>query len=125
LQTLRDHVARVLPRLAIRCRVNGPLLASGCLLPGAPGLSNSCSPVIRVSILNMPVISRAEVSSEQLPCSVFVDTTHQCSALRRREALPTLRYFPNDTKLALGELHDVIQVFCVRQEDKGGVNRGS
>lgn len=73
----------MLPRLAIRCRVNGPLLASGCLLPGAPGLSNSCSPVIRVSILNMPVISRAEVSSEQLPCSVFVDTTHQCSALRR------------------------------------------
>jgi len=47
----------------------------------------------------------------------------------RREALPTLRYFPNDTELALGmtllELHYVLQVFCVRQEDGGGVNRGS
>ena len=47
----------------------------------------------------------------------------------RREALPTLRYFPNDTKLALGmtllELHYILQVFCVRQEDRGGVNRGS
>jgi len=50
----------------------------------------------------------------------------------RREALPTLRYFPNDTELALGmtllELHYillVVQVFCVRQDDGGGVNRGS
>ena len=36
---------------------------------------------------------------------------------------------PNDTELALGmtllELHYVLQVFCVRQEDGGGVNRGS
>jgi len=77
MQTLRDHVARVLPRWAIRCQVNRPLLASGCLLQ--PWLSQYA----RVSILNMPVISRAEVSGEQLPCSVFVDTTHQCSALRR------------------------------------------
>ena len=47
----------------------------------------------------------------------------------RREALPTLRYFPNDTELALDmtllELHYILQVFCVRQEDGGGVNRGS
>jgi len=47
----------------------------------------------------------------------------------RREALPTLRYFPNDTELALGmtllELHWVLQVLCVRQEDGGGANRGS
>jgi len=47
----------------------------------------------------------------------------------RPEALPTLRYFPKDTELALGmallELHYVLQVFCVRQEDGGGVNRGS
>jgi len=47
----------------------------------------------------------------------------------RQEALPTLRYFPNDTELALGmtllELHYILQVFCVRQEDGGGVNRGS
>jgi len=47
----------------------------------------------------------------------------------RREALPTLRYFPNDTELALGmtllDLHWILQVFCVRQEDGGGVNRGS
>jgi len=47
----------------------------------------------------------------------------------RRETLPTLRYFPNDTEMALGttllELHYVLQVFCVRQEDGGGVNRGS
>jgi len=46
-----------------------------------------------------------------------------------REALPTLRYLPNDTELALGmtllELHWILQVFCVRQEDGGGVNRGS
>ena len=46
-----------------------------------------------------------------------------------REALPTLQYFPNDTELALGmtllEFHYVLQVFCVRQEDRGGVNRGS
>ena len=36
----------------------------------------------------------------------------------RREALPTLRYFPNDTELALGmtllELPYVLQVFCVQ-----------
>jgi len=42
---------------------------------------------------------------------------------------PTLRYFPNDTELTLGmtllELHYVLQVFCVRQEDGGGMNRGS
>jgi len=35
----------------------------------------------------------------------------------------------NDTELALGmtllELHYVLQVFCVRQEDGGGVNRRS
>jgi len=47
----------------------------------------------------------------------------------RREALPTLRYFPNDTELALGmtllELHYIIQGFCVHQKDGGGVNRGS
>ena len=47
----------------------------------------------------------------------------------RRETLPTLRYFPNDTKLALGmtllELHWILQVFCVRQEDGGGANWGS
>jgi len=47
----------------------------------------------------------------------------------RREALPTPRYFPNDTELALGmtllELHWILQVFCVRQEDGGGVNRGA
>jgi len=47
-----------------------------------------------------------------------------------REALPTLRYFPNDTKPALGmtlleltKVHYILQVFCVRQEDGGGVNR--
>ena len=42
-----------------------------------------------------------------------------------RGALPTLRYFPKDTKLALGmtllELHWILQVFCVRKKD----NRGS
>ena len=47
----------------------------------------------------------------------------------RREALPTLRYFPNDTKLALGmtllELHYVLQIFCVSQKDGEGVNQGS
>ena len=50
----------------------------------------------------------------------------------RREALPTLRYFPKDTELALGvtllELHWILQVttvFCVRQEDEGGVNWAS
>jgi len=47
----------------------------------------------------------------------------------RREALATLRYFPKDTELALGmtllELHWILQVFCVRQEDGGGVNRRS
>jgi len=47
----------------------------------------------------------------------------------RREALLTLRYFPNDTELALGmtllELHYVLQVVCVRQEDGEGVIRGS
>jgi len=49
----------------------------------------------------------------------------------RRELLPTLRYFPKDTELALGmgmtllELHYILQVFYVRQEDEGGVNRGS
>jgi len=36
---------------------------------------------------------------------------------------------PKDTELALGmtllELHWILQVFCVRQEDGGGVNRGS
>jgi len=46
-----------------------------------------------------------------------------------REALRTLRYFPNDTELALGmtllELHYLLQVFCVRQEGGGRVNRGS
>ena len=46
-----------------------------------------------------------------------------------QEALPTLRYFPNDADLALGmtllELHWILQVFCVRQEDGGGVNWGS
>jgi len=45
-----------------------------------------------------------------------------------RETLPTLRYFPNDTELALGmillELHWILQVFCVCQEDGGGVNHG-
>ena len=45
------------------------------------------------------------------------------------EALQTVRYFPIDTELALGmtllELHRILQVFCVRQEDGGGVNRGS
>jgi len=44
----------------------------------------------------------------------------------RGEALPTLRYFPKDTKLALGmtllELNYILQVFCVRQEEGGGVN---
>ena len=47
----------------------------------------------------------------------------------RRESLPTLRYVPNDTEVALGmtllELHYVLQVFCVCQEDGGGVNQGS
>jgi len=47
----------------------------------------------------------------------------------RRKALPSLRYFPNETELALGmtllELHWILQVFCVCQEDGGGVNRGS
>jgi len=47
----------------------------------------------------------------------------------RWEALPTLRYFPKDTELALGmnmlELHYILQVFCVRQENGGGVNQGS
>ena len=47
----------------------------------------------------------------------------------RREALPTLQYFPKDTKLALGmnllELHWILQDFCVRQEDGGGVHWGS
>jgi len=47
----------------------------------------------------------------------------------RREALPTLRYFPNDTELALDmtlmELHYILQVFNVRQEDGGEVNRES
>jgi len=47
----------------------------------------------------------------------------------RRETLPTLRYFPKDTQLALGmtllELHYILQVFCVLKEDVGGVNRGS
>jgi len=47
---------------------------------------------------------------------------------------PTARYtnnaFPNDTELALGmtlleSLQYILQVFCVRQEDRGGVNRGS
>ena len=42
---------------------------------------------------------------------------------------PNLRYFPKDTELALGmtllELHYILQVFCVCQEDGGGVNRGS
>ena len=42
----------------------------------------------------------------------------------RREALPTLRYFSNDTELALGmtllELHYILQIFCVRQEDGPG-----
>jgi len=46
-----------------------------------------------------------------------------------REALPTLRYFPKDNELALDmtllELHYILQVFCVRQEDGGGVNRGN
>jgi len=47
-----------------------------------------------------------------------------------REALPTLRYFPKDTKLALDmtllrESHYILQVFCVCQDDGGGVNRGS
>jgi len=46
----------------------------------------------------------------------------------RREALLTLRYFHNDTELALSmtllELHYVLQVFCVRREDGRG-NRGS
>ena len=47
----------------------------------------------------------------------------------RWKALPSLRYFPKDTELALVmillELHYILQVFCVRQEDGGGVNRGS
>jgi len=47
----------------------------------------------------------------------------------RREALPTLQYFPNATELALGmtflELHYILQVFYVCQEDGEGVNRGS
>ena len=47
----------------------------------------------------------------------------------RWEALLTLRYFPNDTELALGmtllKLHYILQVFCVCQEDGGGVNQGS
>ena len=47
----------------------------------------------------------------------------------RWEALPTLQYLPNDTKLALGmtllELHYILQVFCVRQEGGGGLNWGS
>ena len=47
----------------------------------------------------------------------------------RREALPTLRYLPNDTELALCmtllKLHYFLQIFCVRQEDGGGVNWGS
>ena len=42
----------------------------------------------------------------------------------RQETLPTLQYFTNDTELALGmtllELHYVLQVFCVRQEDGEG-----
>jgi len=46
-----------------------------------------------------------------------------------QEALPTLRYFPKDTELALGmtllKLHWILQVFCVRQEDEGGVNWSS
>ena len=49
--------------------------------------------------------------------------------VRTREALPTLRYFPNDTELALGmtllELHYVLQVFFVRQEDGGGLTGGA
>jgi len=47
----------------------------------------------------------------------------------RRVALPALRYLPNDIELALGmtllKLHYILQVFCVRQEDGEGVNRGS
>ena len=43
----------------------------------------------------------------------------------RWEALPTLRYFPNDIELALCktllEFYWILQVFCVRQEDGGGV----
>jgi len=42
----------------------------------------------------------------------------------RRETLPTLQYFHNDTELALDmtllKLHYILQVFCVRQEDRGG-----
>jgi len=41
----------------------------------------------------------------------------------------TLRHFPKDTELALGmtllELHWILQIFCVRQENGNGVNRGS
>jgi len=44
-------------------------------------------------------------------------------------ALPTLRYFPKEIKLALGmtllELYLILQVFCVRQEDGGGGNQRS
>ena len=44
-----------------------------------------------------------------------------------QQALLTLRYFPSDTELALGmtflELHWILQVFCVREEDRGGVNK--
>jgi len=38
------------------------------------------------------------------------------------------RKFGHDTELALGmtllELHYILQVFCVHQEDRGGVNWG-
>jgi len=52
------------------------------------------------------------------------------SLIRRSFQISTIwKYFPNDTELALGmtllELHYILQVFCVRQEDGGGVNRGS
>jgi len=47
----------------------------------------------------------------------------------RQEALPTLQYFLKEIELALGmtllELHWILQVFCVRQEDGGEVNCGS
>jgi len=45
------------------------------------------------------------------------------------EALPTLWYLPKDTELALGmtllEMHYILQVFCVSQEDGGGGKQGS
>ena len=81
---------------------------------GAPKLCNSAS----MRDPHCEVMLSGRTSHTRVESIVF-----------RWEALPTLRYFPNDTKMALGmtvlELHWILQVFCVRQEDGGMVNRGS